>query len=242
MSATNRGGERLLDDGYNTPVPLARAICSMLLADGHAKPDADVLEPSVGGGAFAYAVDAIMDPNVLDMVDFKIREGIHMLEGDTFEQDFLTFGGGKARQRYDLVIGNPPYEHAEEHVRHALTLLKPDGTLAFLLRVNFLAGIDRHKGLWKECPPSYVYVLDKRPSFGNSFKCKPCNEKSFEPKTVERRDCPSCGKPMKKTTSDSTEYGLYVWRRGLDSEPVIRFMSWKTESKRATEWEQAAFG
>jgi hypothetical protein len=36
------------------------------------------------------------------------------------------------------VIGNPPYDNAEAHVRRALSLLAPMGIVAFLLRRNFV--------------------------------------------------------------------------------------------------------
>ena len=69
--------------------------------------------------------------------------------------------------RIDWFVGNPPYNAAEEHVRHALGLAERG--CAFLLRLAFLESIKRRQ-FWEEYPPSEVYVLDKRPSFTEDGK------------------------------------------------------------------------
>ena len=57
MSAANRGAEREELDGYWTPLPCALAICERLLADKIVSPGGAILEPSVGKGAFAVAIE-----------------------------------------------------------------------------------------------------------------------------------------------------------------------------------------
>jgi hypothetical protein len=71
--------------------------------------------------------------------------------------------------RYDLIIGNPPYSLAEEHVRLCLGLLADGGQLVFLLRLAFLESAKR-EALWREHPPERVDVLTRRPSFTHNGK------------------------------------------------------------------------
>ncbi len=65
---------------------------------------------------------------------------------------------------YDAVIGNPPFSLAADHIRIALSLLAVGGTLAFVLRLNFLGSTKRVQ-LLTEHPPDAVYTLEPRPSF-----------------------------------------------------------------------------
>jgi hypothetical protein len=46
----------------------------------------------------------------------------------------------------------------------------PNGEIMFLLRLNFLEGQKRSKGLWKEFRPYQIYVLPRRPSFTGDQK------------------------------------------------------------------------
>jgi hypothetical protein len=136
--------------------------------------------------------------------------------------DFLRYETDKP---YDAIIGNPPYSEAEAHVRHAITLLKQESHAAvcFLLRLNFLAGIERNgwskkdnrytgDGFYDIHKPEYVYVLDKRPPFIDDAKGK--------------------------NRTDSCEYGVFVWRSHTpDFEPTIRFIRWRGHLE---QWEMSA--
>jgi len=77
-------------------------------------------------------------------------------------QDFLTFDWV---EKYDFIVSNPPYFIAEEIIRRAWEILAPGGTMIFLLRLAFMAGISRYKGLWSQIYPWRVGVLSRRPSF-----------------------------------------------------------------------------
>jgi trans-aconitate methyltransferase len=118
-----------------------------------------VLEPSVGGGAFARAVAQRWPQALLEGVDIDPTvTGRH--DVDSFECcDFLAH-----YTQYDLIVGNPPFTHAESHVRQALSLAAPGGVVAFLLRLAFLEG-QRRRALWDAFPPAEVHVLSRRPSF-----------------------------------------------------------------------------
>jgi hypothetical protein len=110
--------------------------------------------------------------------------------------DFMDWGHAY-EQGFDLVIGNPPYEHAEEFIRHSLFRLSKRGEMIFLLRLAFLASHSRGAGLWRESPPMIVYVLGKRPSFTGNGK------------------------------TDATDYALFHWRAGYTGETLLRWLEWR---------------
>ena len=62
----------------------------------------------------------------------------------------------------DWIVGNPPYRHAETHVRWALKQAKVG--VAFILKLSFLESAER-LDFWWESPVNDLYVLAERPSF-----------------------------------------------------------------------------
>lgn len=120
-----------------------------------------VLEPSCGGGAFLRALEAHDIEPVLG-IDIDPAAVSGQLD------DFLA-----ARlpiNYYSAVIGNPPYSLAVDFVRKSLELVEDrsassdGGIVAFLLRLGFLASKGR-AALFREHPPSDVFILSERPSF-----------------------------------------------------------------------------
>ena len=158
MSATNRGGKRDKLDRYYTPDDFARAcVARMTIPEG-----AEVLEPSVGGGAFVRAVLAATkgtaDVTGVDMDAYA--DGFTLCDEITIG-DFLDYADLLANPGFDVVIGNPPYYCADLHVRAAL---KCAPRVGFLLRINFLEGQKRAQ-LWQDTPLAAVHVFSRRPSF-----------------------------------------------------------------------------
>lgn len=158
MSSTNRGSDRIKNDAYYTPPAVAEACVATLPSLA----GLNVVEPSIGRGAFAEAciragayvsgVDIDPDCPASDWMPVTIC-------------DFVDWSPGG--NRVDWFIGNPPYKAAEEHVRHALE--HAERGCAFLLRLAFLESVKR-RPFWEEHPPSEVWVLDKRPSFTEDGK------------------------------------------------------------------------
>lgn len=68
-------------------------------------------------------------------------------------------------QQFDLIMGNPPYKHAEEFIRSSLPMLQPGGQMVFLLPLAYLAGQARGRDLWRKYPPYKILVCSTRPSF-----------------------------------------------------------------------------
>lgn len=113
---------------------------------------------------------------------------------------------------FDLIVGNPPYEYAEEFVRMALRHLAPHGSIVFLFRLAFLESQDRGAGLWREYPPYRVSVCSKRPSFTGNGK------------------------------TDSAAYALYYWRHGHQGDFAGGWISYQdiAEGQQVMEFEVAA--
>lgn len=161
MSSTRRGGDREVFDRYYTPDPLAFD-CVRVALSVCPSPSV-VLEPSIGGGAFARAVRTLCPSSVIVGVDYD-PEAEGRNASDFFHNyDFLSY---KTEVPPDLILGNPPYRVAEEHVRHALGTVKPGGVVGMLLRLAFTESKSR-VNFWEEYGDflTSVHVLADRPSF-----------------------------------------------------------------------------
>ncbi len=164
--AVDESGRRMFD-AYFTAQPVADALVRCLERDCFWR-GGTVLEPSAGRGAFVRAV-AVLEPksdgiDAIDIDPIRVNElrGIEGRRVCEYQADFLEWA--PQQRGYDLIVGNPPYSHAEAHVRHALSLRSRCGVVAFLLRLAFLESQERVE-FWKEHPASKVYVLSQRPSF-----------------------------------------------------------------------------
>ena len=197
MSATNRGRKREPLDAYYTSDALAQALVDTMEIEPHHV----VLDPCVGGGAFARA----MRPYTPRVYGIDLHPRAAALQDRSLEgvacQNFLA-EYPVTWERPDLIMSNPPFFEAEEFVHHALKIVKPNGRVAFLLRVGFLEGIGRYYSLWQRTPPSTITVLVERPSFTSDKK------------------------------TDASAYMLAVWTQGaLAITTELRWLSWRAEKK-----------
>ena len=156
MSATGRGGARIDGDKYYTPDAVAAA-CINAVGWGMR---ATFVEPSVGGGAFARALreDGY---NVFGVDNDPTAPGFRDCDLGYAVSDFSAWQPPNGL-RPDFVVGNPPYNQAEEHIRHALSVAR--SAVGMLLRVNFLGGVKR-RAFFRNHRPFQVHVLTPRPSF-----------------------------------------------------------------------------
>lgn len=164
MSATNRGGKRRESDYYPTPDAVADRVVA--LCSGHAV-SGEVLEPSAGSGAFVRAVRKWMPSAHITAVEPHQATDLFAAGASCWSRVSLEEFADE--RRFSLIIGNPPYSLAEEHVRLCLGLLATAGRLVFLLRLSFLESA-RRAALFRETPLSDVHVFSKRPSFTNDGK------------------------------------------------------------------------
>lgn len=169
MSRALAVAERLPADAYVTPDLLTRAICERLRQ--RFTPD-EVIEPSAGAGAFVRASratwpEAHVTANEIDRGRKRelLQAGAHVV----LHWDWPTIAAKIAIGQTDagamrLIVGNPPFRAAQEHIEAALRMMRPGDSLAFLLRLNLLGSSVRVK-FWREWPPSWVAPIVPRPSF-----------------------------------------------------------------------------
>ena len=111
--------------------------------------------------------------------------------------DFLTCFSKGGKWIGDILT-NPPYKYAKEFVEKAMQLVEDGSYVVMFLKIQFLEGKTRLK-MFKKYPPKYVYV--------NSA----------------RQICYINGDMSKKMSSASC-YCWFVWEKGFEGEPQIRWI------------------
>lgn len=214
MSATGRQDCRRLFDDYPTP-----GWCVDRLLDRLPLPGGKWLEPGAGRGWIISAVNEWRAAHSLPAPTWDAIEINPAFRPELAALDCrkLVFGdfldiGSAIDADYDVIIGNPPFSLAEPFICEARRRAR---IVVLFLRLNFL-GSEGRQGLLEADHPD-LYVLPNRPA-----AC-----------TVIRRN--EAGK-IKKTSSDSCEYGWFVWSelrkaRGsierLDVTPTEVRAAWK---------------
>ena len=161
MSATNRGKKRNEQDFYSTPTSAIESILNEFsLGDG-----IDVLEPGAGNGNIIQCLQKKYNNLAIDAIEIRQDEynALKQLGVNVVIDDFLNM---QISKKYDLIIGNPPFSLAIKFINKCLNLLKPGGTLIFLLRTAFMES-DRRFDFWQKEKNQLtgLYTLHKRPSF-----------------------------------------------------------------------------
>src|SRR4030042_2874160 len=149
-------------DLYITPPELADAAFRKLRIDEEFsnKFPLATLDAGCGKGVWGAAMNGLLSYVLGIDIMPTVKPGLYY--DDVYAMDYLSLN---VIPEFDLVIGNPPYSLAEEFIRHSFDLLEDNGYIYFLLRLSFLEGITRGKGLFKEFPIKRVYVCSRRPSF-----------------------------------------------------------------------------
>lgn len=159
MSATRRGIKRNAYDFYATPGEAIKSLLDNIDLSGYGK---YVLEPSAGNGNICRIFKEYY-PNK-DLTALELREEEYNNLCQLNNDDVIIDSFYNHREKYNIIIGNPPYSEAQEFIEHGLELLADNGILIFLLRTNFLESKKRYE-FWKKHPLSKLYTLSKRPSF-----------------------------------------------------------------------------
>lgn len=177
-------------DFYPTPYECALAGVKLW---GHTRAPDVVLDPGAGLGVYGKAVkEAFPHAYVAGMeIDPQDRPQVY---DEWLVGDYLTY---PAHRGFDLIVGNPPYQLAEEFVRKSLELCVPGGEIIFLFRLEFLASSKRANGLFKEHPPVAVWPLAQRPSFTGNGK------------------------------TNAMDYAYFHWIKGAHSDPIIYWLNWR---------------
>lgn len=143
MSRTN--GDVIPHEVYETPIDHITELMNFVdFREGDR-----FLEPCKSGG------------NIYNLVPLpeESKEWCEILLG----RDYLTHDFGEAV--FDVIITNPPFSLTREFLRKSLRELKPDGTLIYLQRLNYLGSRERVP-FWREVGyPDATPILIPRPSF-----------------------------------------------------------------------------
>lgn len=97
------------------------------------------------------------------------------------------------------IITNPPYKYAELFVENALNLIPIGNKVAMFLKLTFLEGKARKKMFFKN-PPKIIYVSSSR------LKCALNGE-------------------FDKIGSSAAAYAWYVWQKGFQGYPIIKWIN-----------------
>ena len=151
---------RVPHDFYPTPVPVIESFFNTY----DIPKNSTILEPSAGNGNFIKTIKSIEDSNIIDAIEIREEEKECLTDcaDNVIIGDFLNINVPK--DKYDIVIGNPPFEYALEFVQKSLDIVKPDGKVIFLLRTAFLESQKRFN-FWQKNKLSRLYTLSKRPKF-----------------------------------------------------------------------------
>ena len=118
---------------------------------------------------------------------------------DTYIYDFLNDKPNRW-SKVDIIT-NPPYKYAAEFVEKAMDIVGDGNKVAMFLKLTFLEGKKR-KALFEKYPPKTIYVSSSR------LKC------------AKNGDFDGFG-----NTSSAVAYAWFVWEKGFDGEPVIRWIN-----------------
>ncbi len=164
-------------DVYETPYDVAYSALQYLTPSEYA-PDT-VLDIGAGNGVWGTAYrdrfDKYWDRQIVNegkdtITGVEIRDLPQPNTYNHWHRGFDLFAPyqKQIQPQFDIVIGNPPYNKAEECVRFALER-KPKEVL-MLLKLSFLESQKRGNNLFKEYPPYAVYVSMRRISFFKTEK------------------------------------------------------------------------
>ena len=152
--------KQTLSSAYYTPVELVKFIYGFLEVRGFT--GGDILEPAIGHGVFMEHMPPSIRQNSritaveIDAVSSQIVQKLYP-DVTLYTQGFETW---HTHQRFDAIIGNPPYGSQmlfdEQHpdlkgfcihhffVAKCMRLLKPDGILAMVLPSYFMNNTQDH--------------------------------------------------------------------------------------------------
>lgn len=97
-----------------------------------------------------------VDKNSISTIDIR-EDSLADTVGDFINMEI-------EKGKYDVIITNPPFNLAREIIEKALEVVKDDGYVIMLLRLNYYGGQLR-KDMWDNQMPEYSFVHNRRISF-----------------------------------------------------------------------------
>lgn len=159
------------DDFYETDIDCLRAYLKDYPVSLNGK---RVLDPGAGSGVYGRVIRELYPYAHITGVEYN---GDRFMVNNAYNEwifgDFLELDEGH-HGMYDVILGNPPYKHAEAFYWKAKQCGKPGAVIDFLLRLGFLESEGRYKSMWTTGNEPYrVTVLNTRPSFTGDGKTYP---------------------------------------------------------------------
>jgi len=209
---------------FFTPEDIADKIAQIVLAARRGPtPTLSILEPSAGHGALAdavrdrcglkpYCVD--IDQACVDVLKSKRHNVVH---GDFLTMspdDFLDVRPlSQGEPWFDVVVMNPPFSGDQDirHVEHALTFLRPGGTLIAIVAPGFTFGETKTRrdfralvdeiGSYEELPEGTFKESSTNVRTVLLILTKPSATTTIEPKTTNPLPREHTGETMPKNTT-----------------------------------------
>lgn len=171
MSSTNRGTQRNKDDYYITPEFIIKNFANWARYNlSHfiwpVRHDIKVFDPCAGG-SLEYPIMPYPVYFGKELLDYRLFWRTNDIRTDASAElcgNFLRPDYDKYRNRFDIVISNPPYNQAIEFIHRGLEMVRQGGYVIYLLRLNFF-GTQSRAEFFKYHMPKYTVVSSKRPSF-----------------------------------------------------------------------------
>lgn len=183
MSSTNRSNARdyHISDYYVTPIPEIINFLNNFLQYENLNKDIQILEPTAGGDKthpMSY-VEALKHFGFTNIQTIDIRQdSLANIKNNYLDVD--------CKNKYDLIISNPPFNISLDIINKALDDVKENGWVIMLLRLNYFGGKVRFN-FWQHNMPKYCFVHHKRVSFTDDGKTDSieyshmCWQKGYKP-------------------------------------------------------------
>lgn len=160
MSSTNRSSQRHISDYYVTPISEIYKVLNFLgyFFGSHIFSTRKFLDPCAGGDVnnkMSYP-EALKNFSVpIETIDIRLDSLANIKE------DYLKIN---CKDKYGIIITNPPFNIAEDIIKKALDDITGNGLVIMLLRLNFFGSMKR-KNFWDSNMPIYTLMHRKRMSF-----------------------------------------------------------------------------
>lgn len=190
--AGGKGNNKRVDnDYYATPSYAVKMLLNKLEQDGIFL-NGTLIEPACGGGHISdVLIDKYGYSNVYsyDIVDrgYANINGIKNFITDIFPM-------------FNNVITNPPFKHAEEFIRKALSIATDK--IIMLCKIQLLEGVKRLE-LFKHTPLKYVYIHSSRVATYRNGESRDSNGKKW---------------------ATTMCLAWFIWEQGYNGEPIIRWL------------------
>lgn len=192
-------------DEFLTPSGLIVRVSQLLDRHAFSKQPFTVLDPGANRGQWGTAIKGLFPYASVTGVEIMDAPKPDAYDHWYANQDYLTW---KTDQRYDLIIGNPPYSTrlngkkkvvAEKFIRKSIGLLKPRGWLYFVLRSGIRHSRER---LWKDRQKRTQPGLHQELHFFESWALSP--RPSFYKEDTRT-------KQYGTSNTNAHEYDLFTW-------------------------------